>query len=165
MIDVHVILLGNENRFFLKDCILSLREEPIALHVCEGIIGGSVEARRRAIAKGTNEWVGWVDPDDAIVPGSYQKLLDAVGDKKFAWTKEEVWYYNVFGQVVQKGVRTSPHHMHIIHRDLIKPEFFDSPHPDRWTALLAPEGVFVDEIGYIWRNYPASNAKIHNKHY
>lgn len=164
MIDVHMLLMGNENKQILDQCMDSLKDEPINLHVCEGILGDLRTARVNALRKGSNEYVGWVDPDDFIIPGSYQRLLDIIGDKKFAWSMEEVWHMDYSGNnIISKSIRKSPHHMHIIHRSLIDYDYIKNkvpPHaPDSWVLRLMPLGIFDKNIGYVWRSYAHSPAK------
>ena len=50
--------------------------------------------------------------------------------------------------------------MHIIHRNLIKSDYFEERRADEWVCKLIKDGKFVDEIGYIWNRYPNSNGKI-----
>ncbi len=160
MIDVHVLLLGNENPDILNKCIGSLKGEPITLHQCQGIKGNLQAARKRAISKGTHDYIGWVDPDDEIIPGIYTKLLRYT--YPFVWAKEEVRTFadEAMTKLQYTTYRTSPHHIHIIHRDLIKPEYFDeSKRADVWTHGLVSRGKYVDEVGYIWNRYPNSNGR------
>lgn len=161
MIDVHVLLLGNENVPLLNSCLKSLENEPIVLHKCEGIIGDLQTARKNAIKRGTNDYIGWVDPDDEIIPGIYSKLLAFTPQYKFVWAKEEIRKYSDLSKPPYATVyRTSPHHIHIIHRDLIKDEYFDTNlRADVWTGKLMKDGKFLDEVGYIWNQYATSNAK------
>lgn len=166
MIDVHVLLMGNERQDLLDQCMESLKDEPITLHICEGIMGDLLTARINAISKGSHEFVGWVDPDDLVIPGAYQRLLDMIGDRNFAWASEEVWYMDdSLTEIKMKTIRRTPHHMHIIRRNAITEEFIRkgtmSHEPDAWVNKLVPTGIFDDNVGYVWRNYAASSAKKH----
>lgn len=165
MIDVHMLLMGNEREDLLSQCMESLKDEPITLHKCKGIPGDIRTARADAISKGTNDYVGWVDPDDFIIPGSYQKLLDAIGDKKFAWCDEEVWHMTPdLKTISSKYIKNEPHHMHIIHRSLLDYDLIRNRvpirTPDRWVGMHAVNGVHVKSIGYVWREYSTSGSRI-----
>lgn len=161
--------MGNEREDLLSQCLESLKDEPITLHICEGIPGNLRLARANAIAKGTNEYIGWVDPDDFIIPGAYERLLHIIGDKKFAWAMEEIWDMTPdVSRVITKRLRHNPHHMHIIHRSLIDYNYImnlASPKtPDLWVGALVPHGVFDKKVGYVWRNYSTSSFKMCYEH-
>lgn len=153
--------MGWEDKALYQQCLLSLRDEPITLHVVPGIVGDLNTGRRLAIERGTHEWIGWVDPDDYIIPGAYTKLLTAVGDKKFAWMQETIM--DCDDDMVEQGseLRITPHHIHIVHRSLIRPEHFDVRRfPDRWVRDLTNQGVYVPEVGYVWRRYNSKARQI-----
>lgn len=169
MIDVHILLMGTERKDLLEQCLESLKDEPITLHLCDGIPGDIRSARANAIAKGNHEYVGWVDPDDFIIPGAYKRLLEVIGDKKFAWSMEEIWDMTPdLSRVVTKHIRSNPHHMHIIHRSVIDDNYIRNvvPRrtPDRWVENLVPQGVFDKNIGYVWRNYSTSGSRMLYEH-
>jgi len=164
MIDVHILLMGTERLDFLSQCLDSLKNEPITLHTCPGIPGDIRAARANAISLGKHDYVGWVDPDDFIIPGAYSRLLNVIGDKKFAWSNEEVWDMSEdLTTVLRKSTRKTPHHMHIIHRSLIDDDFIRNKvpvrRPDSWVESLKPEGVYDNNIGYVWRRYPNSGSR------
>jgi hypothetical protein len=159
-----MILMGDERQDWLDQCLESLANEPITLHICDGIVGDIRGARSRAIRKGSNEWIGWVDPDDFIIPGAYSRLLDIVGDKKFAWSKEEIWDLTPDGNVLLKKRQWyAPHHMHIVHRSILDYEMIESKapirRPDSWVEHLRNKGVFDDNVGYVWRRFDNSGSK------
>ncbi|QDJ96484.1 hypothetical protein Xoosp13_298 [Xanthomonas phage Xoo-sp13] len=165
MIDVHILLMGDERSDLLEQCLNSLKYEPITLHKCDGVPGDIRTARANAISQGTNDYVGWVDPDDFIIPGAYQLLLDNIGDKKFAWCNEEVWHMTPdLSAVTATHIRKRPHHMHIIHRSLINYNLIrnEVPRrtPDRWVEMLTKQGVHVNSVGYVWREYSTSASRI-----
>lgn len=162
MIDVHMLLMGNENAELLQKCLNSLSNEPITLHTCPGIKGDLQSARRNAIKKGTNDYIGWVDPDDEVVPGIYSELLKHVPEHQFVWAKEEIRSYAMNGNLLRSYTRRTPHHIHIVHRDLIKPEYFDQNcRADIWVSNLVKQGKYVDKVGYIWNVLPNSNGKLY----
>lgn len=165
MIDVHILLMGTERQDFLEQCLESLKNEPITLHLAPGIPGDIRTARANALAKGTNPYVGWVDPDDFIIPGAYTRLLNIIGDKKFAWAKEQIWNMSPdLTEVKGKSILHRPHHMHIVHRSILNYDYIRSGveerTPDKWVEELAADGIHDPKVGYIWRVYPTSGSRI-----
>ncbi len=163
MIDVHLLIHGEERTDWLAQCIQSLAGEPISLHICDAIPGECPRARSTAIRKGTNDYIGWIDPDDFIIPGSYQRLINIIGKRSFAWAKEEVWAYDDNCETVKyKTENKLPHHIHIIHRDILDYSIIENPvhpnSPDAWTQRLMVDGIFDDNIGYVYRKYRNSYA-------
>lgn len=166
MIDLHILILGNENQTWLEQCLQSLENEPVNLRMCQGIPGDLSQARSLALKQGTSEYVGWVDPDDYIIPGAYARLLTLVGDKSFVWGKEQIIEYDDSMNIVRQAVLKTPHHIHIVHRDVIDYSYLESrkmDYPDRWISRLTSGGVFDDTIGYVWRKYPSSPCMLHRK--
>lgn len=163
MIDVHILTLPDECSILLKECMQSLRHDPIVLHVVPGVEGHLGKGRSKALRKGTNEWVGWVDPDDVAIPGSYEKMLAVASDTSFVWMNELVWDVNPQNMYTPtcQSVRTIPHHMHIIHRDVIDYTEIEEVTSNFYHPLhkLSLQGKHINEIGYIWRRYVTSSCK------
>lgn len=168
MIDVHMLLLGNENPVQLERCINSLKNEPINLILCDGIRDNLAEARKRAISLGKNDFIGWVDPDDEIIPGSYELMAKYKNHYKFIWMKEEIREFgdgNPFGNPPDKPLkvfhRNAPHHIHIVHRDLVEDKFFekDKRTVDHWVNRFTKNGKYIDRVGYIWNSYSQSAGR------
>ena len=87
MIDVHMILLGDENPEWLAQCIQSLADEPVALHIVRGEFGHIGKWRAKGFRLGTNPYVAYVDPDDYVLPGAFAAcaaLLDSSADVDMA---------------------------------------------------------------------------------
>jgi len=77
MIDVHIITHPAQDRSRTLDKVLNqLEKEPVKVHLIEGtdIIG---EGRVKGFRSGVNELVSYVDDDDAIVEGIFDKILEA----------------------------------------------------------------------------------------
>ena len=165
MIDVHMAISETANPRWLDLCLKSLRHEPIKLHIIEPVMGDFGEMRMRGISKGTHDFVGWVDPDDLIIPGSYQKLLNVIDQHSFAWTNEQVWdTTRDLSRVFNMWTEERPHHMHIIRRDSFDlkdiPELIGKEDKHKkWLYDMAKSGKHLEQIGYIWRNYSSSLSR------
>jgi hypothetical protein len=166
-IDIHVLTMRKydgygkrENLEYIQDILAS---EPVNLHIVDvESIGHESHSRIQGISHGNANWVGWVDPDDEIIPGTYQKLLDVVGDKKFAWSNELVKVFNSKGDVATTRITTIPHHMMIMHRDVLDPNIFLQRKFAASVCIqyLIKEGVHLNEIGYIWNQYNDSDCQV-----
>ena len=77
MIDVHVLTLP-ERFGFLTECLQSLEDQSINIHVVGGIKGHIGKGRVLGYSKGESEWVSFVDDDDLAEPQAYQKILNAM---------------------------------------------------------------------------------------
>lgn len=165
MIDVHMLLTGNEDQDLLARCLQSLKDEPITLHLVKVTPGNIAKSRIEGLSRGRHNLVGWVDPDDVIVPGSYAKLAAAIGDAPMAWMNELEQMFAPDGKtVIRESVREQPHHMHVIKRDSInwghlqrQTRMTISNH-DSWPQGLRHLAVHIPEIGYIWRNWVGSES-------
>jgi len=78
MIDVHILHLPNENKQWLKQCEESLVKEPIIIHNLNGIQGNIKKSRLDGFKLGTAPYVSFIDPDDYIIPGAFEKCLSAL---------------------------------------------------------------------------------------
>lgn len=171
MIDIHMAIGENADPRWLELCLKSLENEPITLHIIEPVMGDFGEMRKRGLSKGTHEFVGWVDPDDMIIPGSYQMLLNVIGRNEFAWMNEQVWdltrdksrVYNIWEE-------QRPHHMHIIRRDSFDlkdiPELIGKEdRHKKWLYGMSETGGHLNQVGYIWRNYSSSSTREYFRHH
>ncbi len=167
MIDVHVLTMRNhppygrrENLPYILDI---LSKEPVNIHLVDvDVIGNETEMRIKALKMGTSEWVGWVDPDDNIVPGAYQTLLNHKEHNPFVWSNELVNSFNNDGDIVSTIVYKEPHHMFITHRDILD---YDAISKTKFGTVLAFRplkhiGIHVNEIGYIWNRYIDSDCEV-----
>jgi hypothetical protein len=66
----------NRNKSWYDQCLNSLKDEPINLHILEGIEGHVGVKRTEGYRLGTAEFVSHVDDDDYIEPGAYQHCID-----------------------------------------------------------------------------------------
>jgi len=77
-IDVHVLLLPDTNQEWWQQCQDSLRNEPINLHVVDGVTGHVGQGRAKGFALGTAPYVCRVDPDDLVLPGGFSACIEAL---------------------------------------------------------------------------------------
>lgn len=164
MIDVHLLLRGNENMDWLRQCRASLEGHPITLFVEPGIEGDLNCARMDAIAKGSAEFVSFVDPDDIVLPGAFQVCLDAIDGHGGAYTRELLIRADgsVIGENRQPGTpRTNPmvaHHVVVVRRSVVeRVEQRVRQHKfGCWWMLCAAADVLggmqpTGTLGYKWR--------------
>lgn len=112
-IDVHIIVY-DEPQWQIDRCMESLKNEPINIHIVQGIEEWPPsEGRRKGYAMGTAPYHAYVDPDDYIVPGAFQLLLDAIGDADVCYG----WEY-VLDQQKTWRVNKGLHHAFLVKRTL-----------------------------------------------
>lgn len=167
MIDVHILTMRNhppygrwENLPYILD---ALSREPVNVHLVDvDEIGNESAMRVKALQKGTAEWVGWVDPDDEIIPGAYQMLLDNKGDTSFVWSNELINTFNRNGKLVSTTVYREPHHMMIVHRDALDLDYLAKRSFATVLGLhhLKKVGTHVNEIGYVWNRRTDSDCEV-----
>lgn len=75
-IDVHILHTPNENQQWRAQCDESLIGHPINTHHIPGIIGDVRQSRRNGFSQGNAPYVSFVDPDDYVEPGVFQRCLD-----------------------------------------------------------------------------------------
>lgn len=78
LIDVHILHLPNEDKKWAELCNKSLENHPINIFHCDGIQDNITKARYQAFQKGSAPYVSFVDPDDIVMPGAFQKCLDVI---------------------------------------------------------------------------------------
>lgn len=145
LIDVHMIIY-DESNCQVDRCLQSLKDEPINLHFVEGRKEWPpFEGRARGFAMGSAPYVSYVDPDDTLVPGAFEKLLAAIsaGDYVAAFGYEAAMAGEVFLQE-----NTSPHHAFLLKRGLP----IDYAGGFRVFGQLSKDRVVcVPEVFYHWR--------------
>lgn len=160
MIDVHMILLGDENTEWLAQMIQSLANEPIALHIVRGEFGHIGKWRAEGFSRGSNPYVCYVDPDDYVLPGAFgacMAALDADPSLDAAWADDLL---DVDGDL--RPFANPLHHLCVYRR-----AFVDRLLGEVRGERLVPERVLepraraaaVGMPGYVYRNRPDSPAK------
>lgn len=134
-----------------------LQSENLDITMFECSSGDISRCRADAAETGTSPYFGWIDCDDVILRGAYPKLFQAIQqqDKPFAWMNERIVMVDENQVEIYRGIRKIPHHIHLIHKDIVDFKYLrvnpDRQRPDAWIQEKMPQGIHVDEIGYIWR--------------
>lgn len=171
--DVHVIVSPQYEQYH-EQCFDSLKDEPINLYKIPAVDGDIGQGRYQGFHSGSGEYVSFVDDDDYIVPGTYQKLidlLDANPDAIGAFCKEQTL---VDDEIVTPAYRKLDddypwwklfmhiHHIVIFRRELVMP-YVDYIYPDckiggpvAMVVKILSDGhkfACLDEYGYVWRQH------------
>jgi hypothetical protein len=157
-IDLHIIHY-KEPQWLFDRCLASLEGQPVNIHIVEGIEEfPPISGRRKGFATGTAKYCSFVDPDDIVEPGAFQKLLDAIGDNDVAYGNERI--------VIREGSVTlsnTIHHAYLIKRGL---EFIDYS-LDTVDVIKKSQFlkiVHVNEVLYTWNYYLGTLNRIHHEH-
>ena len=176
--DVHVILF-EDHKDYHDECLDSLAGEPINLHCISGVDGDIGIGRYRGFSSGTAEFVSFVDDDDYIVPGVFQKCYDVMDQHPEACgviTKEQRL---VGGELlppdnipVDSWVKTViyMHHIIMVRREVVEPllpvlkEWKMGSEDILWASILSSGQRFqiLDDVGYIWRVHDSGAHKTIN---
>jgi hypothetical protein len=177
MIDAHVLHLEDENKQWWDECEKSLVGHPITVYNCDGIIGNVQEARRLAYLKGNSPYVSFVDPDDIVIPDSFQLCLDELESNKGicgVYTRSQA--IDEKGQIIYNHVTDRPfrefsielikknpveiHQLLVMRRDYVE-EYYTNIHPyipksDYEFLMYAHLAIMkpwkaLNFIGYKWR--------------
>ncbi len=143
-IDVHIIRF-KEPDWMMDRCLSSLNGQPVNIHIVKGEAEfPAFKARAKGFSKGHAPYVSYVDPDDEVKPGAYEKMLKSYGFD-LIWGKEEIWVDGVFKHNYQW-----PHHAYCIKRGLALDYPRGAP-PVTYAALQKKiTSRFIDEVFYKW---------------
>lgn len=173
MIDVHILKTKKDSDDLFEMCLKSLENEPINIFIENGIIGDLGKARDLAFSKGSSEYVSYVDPDDLVVPGIFEKCLDLMTDDCAGVYSNET-LIDIDGKIIREGcqhnqiwtyekMKNDPRFVHgitILKRKLV--EKYKSNihgfvmHSDSLLKILVSENgknpfIHLNEVGYYWR--------------
>lgn len=176
-IDIHIIPApGNEANFQAQ--LERLKHPLVTTQVAEYVPGAIVQARCRAYAMGTCEYVSWVDDDDTILTLDWLdeavRILDNDPSVSAVYPR---WKYTVHGVVthVSKAERNpmhlEPHHLTIMRRKYAVPmmESIRDVYPTMclWQDLMVPIGqlrhgrlVPLNVIAYEWKGRDGSGRSL-----
>ncbi len=177
-VDVHVLLVPTTNKKWWQQCRDSLKDEPVNLHVVNGIVGHIGQGRARGVARGSAPYVSRVDPDDLVVPGAFEACINALDQNPRAcgaYTDEFI--IDQHGQILKPGIwsgiewnpllQLEPkylHNIYVMRRCFVERHLLEL---GRWPnmaefvlkGLLTNHGpwIHVNRFGYKWRmtNNPA----------
>ena len=171
-VDVHILTLP-ERTHWLEECLVSLTNEPINIHLVGGVHHHVGKGRIQGFSQGTAEWVSFVDDDDLVLPGAFLAIESAIEEfpeARAVFTREEL--INDQGAVI-KEARPIPdrfnkphlfsllrwdHHLMVFHRETLQPYLKDLEHfPMGCNAYLAKQFikkypcVMHPVVAYQWR--------------
>ena len=178
MFDVHCLVHRNAEMQYFPQLVKSLSgEREIDFHVLYGTENVG-QGRCKGWLKGKHEWVTFVDYDDMIVPGIFNKVSKIINDDTQIWFTDEVlvdsnsnyikhgWSSNPEGfpkeltDYIRIDEHHCPHHLLIFHRDCITPEFVDEVSDVFWNPevialrhVVSRGGNYrrIPFVGYCWR--------------
>lgn len=158
MIDVHVLVHSGTRAEWLEQCLASLDQEGVTVHVVRGVEGSVGAGRYEGYQLGTHDWVSFVDSDDYILPGAIAACIAGM-EKYHAVTTLEY----AEDEAGHRFPWPRPNHNMTVYRradilpllELIR----ISPHcGDVWLRrLIKPRQL--DFIGYVWRVHSGGDHK------
>ena len=92
MIDIHVLTHSGTKPEWLQQCLDSLKDQPVVVHVVEGVEGSVGAGRAKGYALGDCEFVGYIDSDDYVLEGHYAKCLKMLRYQRAVIPHEHVEY-------------------------------------------------------------------------
>lgn len=92
MIDIHVLTHSGTKPEWLQQCLDSLKDQPVVVHVVEGVEGSVGAGRAKGYALGDCEFVGYLDSDDYALEGHYAKCLRMLRYQRAVIPHEHVEY-------------------------------------------------------------------------
>ena len=179
-VDTHVILMPNTQPDWWKECRNSLEQEPINLHIVQGVKGHIGVSRAEGFTIGESPYISYVDPDDLVIKGAFQACIDAL-DKMpeacGAYTSE--YLINEKGETIRPGfwhesdwnplLQLEPQYLHnicVMRRKFVGQyldEFHKWPHLSEFIlkGLLTSDGpwIHINRFGYKWRIHGANSHK------
>jgi hypothetical protein len=185
-VDVHCIHIPSTDMTLWEECRATLENEPINLHMVEGVDGHTGKGRVAGFGQGDSPYVSCVDPDDLVLPGAFQACIDVLErhpEACGAYTDELL--IDSLGTVIRPGVWSGEpwnpllqlepkylHHIYVMRRCYVRKYFLEMlkwPRMPEYVlkCLLTAHGpwIHVDRFGYKWRmRTAASHTSIPMKH-
>lgn len=182
MIDVHILTHPTQDRSATLDPLLrSLDREPVNVHLVPGVYRMIGAGRAKGFRCGNEGLVSFVDDDDEIVPGVFDKLLEIFekdpeidgactreqafinGEPVRTWAAQEFpWKY------YDRRHYLNIHHVVAYKRDKIDPyldSLIDVPTSSEHTlaGLMLLNGAIIRHapfIGYKWHQHGGSTPSL-----
>lgn len=177
LIDVHIVKGLNENPEWWEQCKDSLKNHPINIHIVDKIDGDIRAARYNGFLQGTAPYVSFVDPDDYVLPETFDKCLEIIQNssnnicgvytmsqrlkmknnkiralKKYQpWNIELMKYPTTVHQIVVYK-REPLLQTFIKYYDDIDP-FILSEYKLHCLMSMQYKWIAIDHIGYVWRDH------------
>jgi len=182
-VDTHVLILPDADKTWWDKCQDSMVNEPVNLHLLQGVKGHIGKGRMMGFSRGESPYVSCVDPDDMVVPGAFQACVDALEANPKAcgaYTDEVLIDEN--GGELEKGMwsghKWNPllqlepkylHHVFVMRRKFVERHYDELL---KWPVmaeyvlkcLIVQHGpwVHVDRIGYKWRIHNSGSHRRFN---
>lgn len=183
LVDVHILRLPHEREDWFQYCLESLEREPVNIHVVDGVQGNVGAGRIKGFAQGTAPYAAYVDPDDLVCRGAFQACIDALEadtNKVLAYTREAriseggcliaEWdkrLYEPFFGKPEEALRA--HHLSVYRRASLPDltflaEYYTVPEMALKQRMWDNNFVFVDRVGYQWRQHSNNTSKQRAQH-
>ena len=157
-----------------EECMDSLKDEPIALHLIPGVAGDVGIGRWNGYHTGDAEFVSFVDDDDVVIPGIFEKCYqaldenpDAIGVHTREWIYEsgamtlsqipnpnwtwDRYFFFVHHVVVYRMERVMPY------GDAAKECKVGFEHFMNMQIMMDGHRFhYIEDVGYIWRGHSGS---------
>lgn len=174
LIDVHVAL-SPEYKDFHNECLASLEGQPVNIFTLPGVPYNTGAARRAGYKLGSSEWVSFVDDDDRVLPGAFERINAAI--KKYPQAKAFFTLERIIdeeGRVIREPqIRMREavwdttlnfifhsHHLMVFNRKLLEPILASADLRTNGLELLLCREfcarhpfVKLPFIGYEWRKH------------
>ena len=172
LIDCHVLTIPGCNQGWADELRADLDAQPVNQHWLPGIVGHAGRAREAGFGLGTAPFVAFADPDDRILPGTFDALLAAMLDNPgapFAWAGEQrvddelkpigsptIWPQGYDQRIHRNHIEGYCHGVQLIRRSAI-----GSALATIRACPVGPEGVFLAHVADVGAPMPAWRKPVH----
>lgn len=120
MIDVHILRMPGENQAWFDQCLHSLKNEPINLHVLDGKKDDLGGARAAAFLVGESPYVSWVDPDDYVLPGGFAACMTSLQSEQSVAACTQEYRTGISGKIIDLEKPANwVHHLIVLRRETV----------------------------------------------
>lgn len=161
MIDIHIITHPSDRRDWLVQAIQSVPEEA-TLHFTPYVKGHIGLARLQGYELGEQKYVGYVDPDDYLIPDVYMRMVERAERDNLDGVL--CWEQMVFEDRTE--LFTVPH-KGIYRRDFVRKHrrLFEGSKAEQdlrmaRVAYSFHKTVMIPEVGYVWRKYNSRASQL-----
>lgn len=181
-IDVHIINQEGSNKSLLDRAIKSIDSTANIVLVNDDKHCDMMANRIKGYTSGSNEWVSFVDYDDMIVPGAFQKLYDFAMAEKADAVYGNSYIINADTNVIERTFYqkhmpkislfdgyTLVHQLSLVKRSVVEQALpfavLSTFHPSVFDFMLTvsiatfTDWKFLDSITYKWYRKPGSLSK------
>jgi len=153
-IDVHMLVLGSEREDWKAKALASIPADLCRIHIVDGIRGDLGRSRVNGYRRGDHDLVSFVDPDDWIEAGTFERCLDFLSRHPARGVVTQELVYDYFrGEVY----RTAHKHGLTVYRR----QWIEGFHPKLESGAIKtdvqisvrPEIVQMPFVGRHWRKH------------